>query len=198
MDIAAAEVVSQAPMQHIGGEERLLERIAKGDREAFTELYDRYHLLLFRYLLQLTPDHGLAEELLQDTLVAVWKSAHTFQGRSRVPTWLFGVARRQAHNSLRRRDIPLADAESLDTLPAADLVPEASLLATAQQEDLLAAIQRLAPVLREVLHRIFVQELSYQESATVLGVPVGTVKSRLNHARQALRAALRDEKESER
>jgi DNA-directed RNA polymerase specialized sigma24 family protein len=59
-------------------------------------------------LLQLTPDYGLAEELLQDTLVAVWKSARSFEGRSSVLTWLIGIARRQAHNTLRQRKIPLA------------------------------------------------------------------------------------------
>src|SRR5712691_11551952 len=88
-------------------ERQITRRIAAGDREALSELYARYQRLLFNYLLQLTPDYGLAEELLQDTLVAVWKSASRFGGRSSVQTWLIGVARRQAHNTLRQRKISL-------------------------------------------------------------------------------------------
>src|SRR5215210_109678 len=80
----------------------LLERIAREDRRAVTELYARHQRPLFRYLCQLTPDHGLAEEILQDTIVAVWQGAAAFEGRSAVRTWLFAIARRQAHNVLRR------------------------------------------------------------------------------------------------
>src|SRR5215467_2765549 len=97
---------------------QLLKRIAGGDRQALTELYSRYQRLLFNYLLQLTPDYGLAEELLQDTLVAVWKSACRFEGRSSVQTWLIGIARRQAHNTLRQKRLPLADIAELEELAA--------------------------------------------------------------------------------
>lgn len=65
-----------------GDDSQLLRQIAAGDRHALAELYERYQRPLFSYLLQLTPDYGIAEELLQDTLVAVWKSAHSFEGRS--------------------------------------------------------------------------------------------------------------------
>src|SRR4051812_38715149 len=79
----------------------LLRRIAGGDREALVDLYNRYQRPLFRYLCQMTPDRGLAEEILQDTLVAVWQGAASFEGRSALRTWVFGIARRQAHNTLR-------------------------------------------------------------------------------------------------
>ncbi len=75
-------------------------------------------------------------------------------------------------------------------MPAPDPEPEAFALASVARDELVRAFRRLAPVHREVLVLIFVQELSYQEAATVLAVPVGTVKSRLNHARRALRALL--------
>ncbi|MBF6590882.1 MAG: sigma-70 family RNA polymerase sigma factor [Ktedonobacterales bacterium] len=167
-----------------------IQRIATGDRQALTELYARHRLMLFRYLLQLTPDHGLAEELLQDTFVAVWKSARDFEGRSSGTTWLIGIARRQAHNTLRRRGLPLADATALETMAARDPEPEDALLAGAAREQLASAIARLAPLHREVLVLTFAQELSYAEIAVALAIPVGTVKSRLNHAKRALRAAL--------
>src|SRR5579883_2450168 len=104
---------------------QLIGRIARGDRQALSELYERYQRSLFSYLLQLTPDYGLAEELLQDTLVAVWKSARSFEGRSSVLTWLIGIARRQAHNTLRQRKLLTTDLTELETLPATEQEPEA-------------------------------------------------------------------------
>lgn len=171
-------------------EKQIIKRIARGDREALSELYTRYQRLLFHYLLQLTPDYGLAEELLQDTLVAVWKSARSFEGRSSVQTWLIGIARRQAHNTLRQRKLPLAGESEMDGLAAADVEPEAFMLASIACEELTILFGRLAPLHREVLTLVFVQELSYQETSEILGVPIGTVKSRLNNARRALRALL--------
>ncbi len=169
---------------------QLVRRIGRGDRQALSELYARYQRVLFAYLLQLTPDYGLAEELLQDTLVAIWKSAQSFEGRSSVLTWLIGIARRQAHNTLRQRHVALTDLSEIESMPASDLEPEEVALADVAREELVAAFRRLAPVHREVLLLVFVQELSYQETATILDIPVGTVKSRLSNARRALRAIL--------
>src|SRR5215813_9175341 len=106
--------------EHMAEDRLLIARIAGGDRQALTELYLRYRQPLFRFLLQLTPDYGLAEELLQDTLMAVWRSACRFEGRSSVQTWLLGVARRQAHNTLRQRGLPLADEAKIREVPASD------------------------------------------------------------------------------
>jgi len=169
---------------------QLIRRIARGDRQALSELYTRYQRPLFSYLLQLTPDYGLAEELLQDTLVAIWKSARSFEERSSVLTWLIGIARRQAHNTLRQRKLPLADMSELEYMPAPELEPEEFALASVARDELTLAFRQLALIHREVLLLIFVQEFSYQEAATVLEVPIGTVKSRLSNARRALRALL--------
>jgi RNA polymerase sigma factor (sigma-70 family) len=169
---------------------QIVHRIAAGDRQALTELYGRYQRPLFSYLLQLTPDYGLAEELLQDTLVAVWKSAHSFEGRSSVQTWLIGIARRQAHNTLRQHKLPLVDEAELEGLPSTDPEPEDFTLACVARDELVRAFTQLAPVHREILVLAFVQELSYQETASILDVPIGTVKSRLSNARRALRALL--------
>ncbi len=177
---------------------QIVARIAQGDRQALAELYGRYQRLLFKYLLQLTPDHGLAEELLQDTLVAVWKSAGSFEGRSKVRTWLVGIARRQAHNTLRQRALPLADMAELEHLPASDPEPEDFTLANATRAELVAAFNQLAPVHREVLALTLVQGFSYQETATILGIPTGTVKSRLSNAKRMLRTLLKTREEAER
>ena len=176
---------------------QLVQRIATGDRQALAELYVRYQRPLFHYLLQLTPDYGLAEELLQDTLVAVWKSAHSFEQRSSVLTWLFGIARRQAHNTLRQHKISLVDVATLEDMATTEPEPEAFALANIARDELLAAFKQLALVHREVLVLILVQDLSYEETATILAVPVGTVKSRLSNARKSLRTILTTREEAE-
>jgi RNA polymerase sigma factor (sigma-70 family) len=177
-------------MQPVVDDRQLLKGIAAGDRQALAELYNRYQRPLFNYLLQLTPDYGLAEELLQDTLVAVWKSAQTFEERSSVQTWLIGIARRQAHNTLRQHKILLVDGSELEGMAATEPEPEDFTLATVAREELVEAFKQLATVHREVLVLIFVHELSYTEAATILAVPVGTIKSRLSNARRALRTLL--------
>lgn len=170
----------------------LLERIARGDREALAELYSQYQRPLFRYLCQLTPDRGLAEEILQDTLVAVWRNAGGFAGRSALRTWLFGIARRQAHNTLRRRGLPLADEDALAGMSDPEPMPEEQVLARADADELARKIAQLAPIHREVLVLCFVNGLTYEEIAQVVGIPEGTVKSRLSNAKRALRQLLKD------
>ena len=190
MESLALQGVTWMAAESLADDAQLLRRIAQGDRQALSELYALYQRPLFTYLLQLTPDYGLAEELLQDTLVAVWKSARTFEGRSKVLTWLIGIARRQAHNTLRQHRLPQADLAELAEMPASDLEPEAFALASVARDELAQTMRQLTPAHREVLLLIFIQELSYQEVATILEVPVGTVKSRLSNARRALRVLL--------
>jgi len=178
-------------------DQSLVANIAAGDREALAELYARYQQPLYSYLLQLTPDHGLAEEMLQDTLVAAWKSARSFEGRSSVLTWLIGIARRQAHNTLRQRKLPLADEAELACVASTEPEPEAFALNSLAREELVAAFRQLPALHREVLALALVQELSYEETATILGVPIGTVKSRLSNAKHTLRALLIAKEEAE-
>lgn len=170
----------------------LIARVGRGDRDALAALYDRYQAPLFYYLARLAGDRSQAEEILQDTLVAVWKSAASFEGRSTAQTWLLGIARRQAHNALRRRTLPRADVAELEFLAAPDPVPEDAALASATRTELVAAMARLASAHREVLVLAFVNGLSYAEMARVVGVPEGTIKSRLSNAKRALRALLEE------
>ena len=174
----------------------LLVRIAQEDRRAVAELYARHRRPLFRYLSQLTSDHGLAEESLQDTIVAVWQGAAAFEGRSAVRTWLFAIAHRQAHNVLRRRAQPLAGEDALDALEDSDPGPEERALRQSDAERVQRAITRLPVIHREVLVLNFVNGLSYDEIATVLGVPEGTVKSRLSNAKRGLKSLVEDEHSS--
>jgi RNA polymerase sigma-70 factor, ECF subfamily len=173
-------------------DEVLLTRVADGDVAALAALYSRHGDRLLAFLQRYAGDRMTAEEILQDTLLAVWRSADRYARRSSVTTWLFGVARRQAHNRLRARmpeSLPLKDlAGWADPAPG----PAEWALASARAEAIAGAFDALAPPQREVLSLAFAARLRHQEIAEILGVPVGTVKSRLHHARAALSRALED------
>ena len=170
-------------------------RMAAGERAALAELYAGHRGALLAYLRSLVDDPGLAEEVLQDTLYAAWTGAAGFGQRASVRVWLLGIARRRAHDALRRRAIRAVASDELDALPAPDPEPESLAIAGADRDALRAALARLRPLHREVLVLNFVQELPYRNIAAVLGVPIGTVMSRLHHAKRALRAELERERE---
>ncbi|WP_043627832.1 RNA polymerase sigma factor [Nonomuraea candida] len=172
-------------MKRTDADARVLSRVADGDTAALTELYERYGEPLFAFLLRLAGDRGTAEEILQDTMLAVWRSAGTFQRRSSVSTWLFGVARRQAHNRLRTAAPP----QAAEPYERADPLPGPEELAVGG-DSLEALLARLPPAQRDVAVLHFVVDLAHQDIAEVLGIPVGTVKSRLHLARTRLRESL--------
>jgi RNA polymerase sigma factor (sigma-70 family) len=172
-----------------GSDAALLRSVAAGDAGSLTHLYERYAGPLFSYLYRLAGDRMTAEEILQDTMLAVWRSAAGFDGRSKVSTWLFGVARRQAHNRLRARASPVPTAH-LPDLPDLAAGPDEVAIAAAGGTPLAAAVERLPEHHRDVIALVFVAGLPLADVATVLSIPVGTVKSRLYHARAAIAAAL--------
>jgi RNA polymerase sigma-70 factor (ECF subfamily) len=173
-----------------GSDEALLRAVAAGDAGALTRLYERHAGALFGYLYRLAGDRMIAEEILQDTLLAVWRSAAAFEGRSKVTTWLFGVARRQAHNRLRGRSCPEPIGVPLPDRPDQGAGPDELAIAAAGGTPLAAAIDRLPDHHRDVIALVFVAGLPLADVAEVLMIPVGTVKSRLHHARAAVAAAL--------
>jgi RNA polymerase sigma-70 factor (ECF subfamily) len=167
----------------------LLRSVAAGDAGSLTRLYERHAGPLFGYLYRLAGDRMTAEEILQDTMLAVWRSAASFEGRSKVSTWLFGVARRQAHNRLRGRPVQEARFDVPDR-PDSGAGPDEVAIAAAGGTPVAAAIDRLPEHHRDVIALVFVAGLPLTEVADVLSIPVGTVKSRLHHARAAVAAAL--------
>ena len=194
---AIATAVADANPPSGDADDALLARVARGDRKALGDLYERHHRALFRYLCQVTRDQGLAEEILQDSLVALWQGAASFEARSSVRTWLFGIARRQAHNALRRRGLSLADEDALADLEDPDPGPEARALGQDDIADLTRHLALLPLIHREVLALNFVNGLSYEEIATVVGVPIGTVRSRLSNAKRALRRSIEQDASSQ-
>ncbi|MEE1786416.1 sigma-70 family RNA polymerase sigma factor [Streptomyces sp. SP17BM10] len=171
-------------------DEALIAAVARGDQTALRALYERHSAAVLRLLHRLTSDRGTAEEILQETWLAVWRSAGGFRGDSSVRGWLMGVARRQAHNQLRRsRPQTVELTEAHDRADPGGGV-EDRVLRDADHTELRTAVDTLPGHLREVLDLVLVDELPYPEVAAVLDIPVGTVKSRMSHARRRLGAIL--------
>lgn len=162
----------------------LLEGIAAGDREALTELYARYHARLFRFVYRLTRSHTAAEELVNDIMLATWRSAGTFRGDSKPSTWIFGIAYRQALKRMSRKRLSIASYLDVDRLPDNDT-------RSFEQEDWVQqGIGALPPTQRLAVELVFYLGLSYDEVATVTDCPVNTVKTRMFHARRKLKEQL--------
>ena len=163
-----------------------LERIAKRDRGAFEELYREYGPRVFRFTVRMIRDETKAEEVTNDVMVEVWKSAGKFQGRSAASTWIFSIARHRALNAVRRKTIPTTNLddspepldESEDPLAATDESTTSNLLHT--------AIEHLSRDHREVIELTFFQGLNYKEIAQIIECPEGTVKTRMYHAKKQL------------
>jgi RNA polymerase sigma factor (sigma-70 family) len=169
-------------------DEQLLRRVAqRRDADALGQLYLRHRTGLLALAHRLIGDWHAAEDLVQDALVTVWGRAARFEGRSTVRSWLYGVVRYHALNRRRQRPLPLADtATDLDEVASDEHGPEALSLAAVTRDQLAAAMERLPEHHREIITLAFVAELTQPEIAEVLGVPVGTVKSRLHRARRDL------------
>lgn len=167
----------------------LLQAIADGDRSGLAELYDRHAAWLVVRLSQRCDDAGLVDETVQDTFVRAWGKADSWRGDGEVGAWLWAIAIRRLIDGLRRRrPIPIGDvaAQSRDAVTAA----EDEVLLGIQHGRLGPALDRLAPELRAVMQATVLDGLSTREASTLLGVPPGTVKSRMHRARAALRQEL--------
>ena len=182
--------VEAAPNALQSGDGKLLQRIAGGDKEAFTELYQRLQRPLFGFLVKLVREREMAEEVLNETLLDVWRQAGRFEGKSSVSTWVYSIAHHKAVSRLRRiREHPLdeAAAEKIeDTAPTADMRVEENDTARL----LKGMLDKLSFDHREVIQLAYYQEFSVQQIAEVLDLPENTVKTRMFYARQRLKALL--------
>lgn len=170
---------------------QLLSQVAAEDRRAFELLYRRYYPRLFGYVQRVCRRAELVEEVVADVLITVWRSAARFDGRSRVSTWIFGIAYRKTLKALARRDRredPLegSAAETLGIEGDADR----QLTRRELRGSLERALTELSPEQRAVVELAYFQDLSCAEIAAIVGAPVNTVKTRMFHARRRLRDLL--------
>lgn len=165
----------------------LLAAVAEGGRAALRTLYRRHAPWLIARLSRRCADTGTVEEVVQDTFVAIWRSPRAYSGRGEVAAWIWGVAIRRLIDHLRRRrDLPPLAAGRPETVVSA----EDQVLVGIEFGDLGGALGRLSPELRAVVQATAVDGLTTKEAARLLGIPTGTVKTRLARARAQLREEL--------
>jgi RNA polymerase sigma-70 factor (ECF subfamily) len=184
---AAAFTASRDPACH---DAELLGRIGQGDEDAMAAFYREHGRVVLAQVLLVAGERALAEEIVQDTMLAVWRGATSFRGESSVRSWVIAIARRQTRDRLRARRLRVVDDSFLADRPGSDPGPEVMALDRAELAEVMDAIRELAPAHREVLGLVFGCGLSLPEVAGVLEIPVGTVKSRLAAARTALNRIL--------
>ena len=175
---------------------RLLGRIGQGDESAMAAFYREHGRVVLSQALLVTGERALAEEIVQDTMLAVWRGAAAFRGESSVRSWVIAIARRQTRDRLRGQRLRVVDDAFLADQPGSGPGPEVMALDRAELAEVRGAIRELAPAHREVLGLAFGSGLSLPEVAGVLDIPVGTGKSRLTAARTALGRILNEKGEN--
>jgi RNA polymerase sigma-70 factor (ECF subfamily) len=164
----------------------LIRRIAARDQTAMSALYARHHVRLYRYLLRLTRNEAMAEELMNEVFLETWRKAGSFEGRSAVSTWLMSIAHNRAISLLRKRgEEPLDDAAAAQIADAEDS-PEVALQKQDKAEALRACMERLSTDHREIIDLVYYHDKSVAEAAEIIGIPENTVKTRMFYARKKL------------
>jgi RNA polymerase sigma-70 factor (ECF subfamily) len=168
-----------------------------GSGEAMAALYRRHGGLVYRFTLQMSRNDAVAEEITQEVFLALLTQIGRFDaGRGALSTWLCGIARRQLWKYLERNDAAAAfdfDEDGAAELPCPSDGPAELLLRREAVAAVRAGMDELPSVLREVVILCALEEMSYEQAAQVLAVPVGTVRSRLHRAKARLAGLLRRE-----
>lgn len=184
------------PEDQTPSDEQLVKDLRRGDESAFRSLVTRHHDDLIRFLTRLVGDRTAAEDVFQDTFLQVYVSADTFDVTRRFRPWLFTIAANKGRDHLRRKgrrrmvelSAPVGGGDSGRPASLVDLMevdipaPDAALDQAEQDEKVQNALDSLQPTLKEILLLAYFQRLSYAQIAEELGIPLGTVKSRLHAA----------------
>ncbi|HEY1331249.1 MAG TPA: RNA polymerase sigma factor [Actinomycetota bacterium] len=170
-----------------GTDRALLEALAEGDPAALRALYDRHAPWLVLRLERRCSDRSIVEDVVQDTFIAIWRKPSGYRGSGDVAAWIWGIGIRRLIDRLRRQRLRAGVAvEAGPDEPSA----EDRMLLGIEHGDLASALNRLSPELRAVLQATALDGLTTREAAALLGIPQGTVKTRLMRARAELRKGL--------
>jgi RNA polymerase sigma-70 factor (ECF subfamily) len=185
------------PIATDGRDDVLLRRSAKGDQDAFAELYRRYQAPLYRFALRMTGNSWAAEEIVQEVFMTVIREPRKFDpSRGTLGAFLYGVARNRVMKHIERtpRDLPLVekteDGFSADTLASKDMTPVEWAELHERRAQVRAAVLELPTEFREAIVLCELEEMSYEAAANILNCPVGTIRSRLHRGRALLLAKL--------
>lgn len=186
-------------------EYEIIEKCKNGDREAFNTLVEMYQQQVFNIAYGMLSDYEDASDASQEVFIKIYKSIASFKGQASFATWMYRICANVCNDMLRkrqRRGITLSiDADDEDEnslyneLPSNELQPDEQLELNERQAAVRQAIDSLKDEYKEIIVYSDMNDMSYEEVSQVLKVPVGTVKSRLNRARNALRKKLLGKRE---
>ena len=169
----------------------LIERIAGGNKVAMQVLFARYNVRIYRFVLRMVRDQSLAEDLVNDVFLDVWRQADRFEARSAVSTWLLAIARFKALSALRRRP----DVELNEDMAAAMEDPGDDPQVAIEKKDKSLILRKCLSALsrehREIIDLVYFHEKSVEEAAEIVGIPEATVKTRMFYARKRLSELLK-------
>jgi len=169
----------------------LIARLAKGDQRAMPVLFARHRTRVHRFVLRRVRNDGLAEELVNETFLAVWQQSGRFEGTSSVTTWMLAIAHNKAVSALRKRREEALDDGVAEAIPDLGDSPETSLAKVGKAGILKACLDRLPDEQRVVMDLVYYHEQSVKEVGEVLGIPESTVKTRMFYARKKLSEMLK-------
>jgi len=186
-----AKAGSLDTLRRPGDEEevRLVRRIAEQDRHAFELLYRIYYRRLTRFLDRVTRRPQMIDEIVDDTMLVVWRKAATFNGASQVSTWIFAIAYKKAMKAFKRERSKAQGAFHPDE-PTYAPSPETTFIEGQSHSVLRRLVAELSAEQRAVVELTYYHGCAYREIAQIVGCPVDTVKTRMFHARRKLRAVL--------
>ena len=184
--------VSVASIQEDGVDRALIAEVAAGDLRRFETLYGRFYPRIRRFLERMTRRPHLVEELINDTMLVVWRRADTYNQKSKVSTWIFAIAYNKALKALKAVDDPVAAAEEADETWSELGLPEREYDAQELRLALARALASLSADHRAVIELTYYQGYACREIAEIMACPVDTVKTRMFHARRRLKAFLGD------
>ena len=181
---------------HDEPDDELVRRARSGEREAFAEIYCRYHAVVYRFARMMSGSRAIGEDVTQETFTVFLRELHRYEPTcSRISTYLYGVARNLTRSALRRnrRFVRLDVAEERE--PIANSDPGSSFERSEERGQLRRVIADLPSRFREVVILRAIHGLSYADVAAILGTPVGTVRSRLSRGRRIIAKRLREAQE---
>jgi RNA polymerase sigma-70 factor (ECF subfamily) len=171
-------------------DEMLLKGVAEGDKAAMHIMFARHRARVFRFIQRMVSNPTIADDLVSQVFLDVWRSANRFESRSRVSTWLLSIARLKAISFLRQRTHENIDKGDVLGIADAGDTPEVALDRKETHGILYACVSNLSPAHREIINLFYYREKSIAEVSEIIGIPHATARSRLFYARKQLAGSL--------
>jgi RNA polymerase sigma-70 factor (ECF subfamily) len=186
-NLAVAGAVSSArPAAQEVSDQELIGLIAGNDKNAMRVLFGRHNVRVFRFVVRIVSNQEMAEDLVNEVFLEVWRNAGRFEARSQVTTWILAIARNKAIAALRRRPNTVNDENVMASMEDPADGPEVAMQKSDRSAVLRDCLEQLSPAHREIIDLVYYHERSVGEVAKIIRVPVNTVKTRMFYARKHL------------